>query len=526
MAYFLRMKRFEMSAVVPRKAKPALPRNQSHGRGAIVAAVAAVLMLSGCGWFGGSKETPGVVGSVRGFLGGVVADEPRAALAARDMLSAGGSAVDAAVAAGFVLTVAYPTQVPLGGGGVCLVSTSTGKIRGVEMLSFPAVAARADSKLATPGLPRGLFTLHARYGTLRWEQVLSPAEVYARSGMPVTRALAYQLAEHADVLGTDAGLQDLFAPRGTTLAEGTPLVQPELAVVLGSIRQRGPGELHHGALGHSVARALQAAGLDFRFEDFAAGQPQFGPAVRVGANADLYVGALPAVGGLATGQIYGALEGRWKGVAEGGRAALVLSTAAAASRERATFIGPDLAATRSLVQAMAPAQLARLAGAGGTFAPEADAPVGTGIAVVDRRGMAVACSFSGYRPFGIGRLPRGAGLLFAPAPDNAAYSPRWLTAVLGIRDEKELVFAGAAGGGAAAPLALAQVALDTLVGRVELGRALVARRAVPPGSPVAGSGDGPARVQAIVCADGLAEKPEGCRIEADPRGSGLGIGTQ
>lgn len=483
----------------------------------------AAFALSSCG---GSKETPGVVGSVRGFLGGAVVDEPRAALAARDMLSAGGSAVDAAVAAAFVLTVAYPTQVPLGGGGACLVSTGNGKIRGVEMLSFPAVAARPDSKLATPGLPRGLFALHARYGNLRWEQVMSPAEVFARSGMPVTRALAYELAAHADILGTDARLQAIFAPTGTTLAEGTPLVQPELAVILGAIRQRGPGDLHYGALGRSVARALQAAGLDFRFEDFAAGQPQFGPALHVGSKVALYVGSLPAEGGLAAGQIYGALEGRWRDTPPDAHAALVLSTAAAASRDRTTFIGPDLAATRPLVQAMAPAQLARLAGAGGEFAAEPGVPAGTGIAVVDRRGMAVACSFTGYRPFGIGRLPPGVGMLFAPAPDDKDASMRWLTAAIGVRDEKDLVFAGAAGGGAAAPLALAQVALDSLIERAELGRALVARRAVPPGIPVEGTGDGPARVQAIVCRDGLNDNPEACRIEADPRGSGLGIGTQ
>jgi gamma-glutamyltranspeptidase/glutathione hydrolase len=526
MAYVLRMKRFKCSALIRRKAMTPTPRNQSYGRGAIVAALAAVLGLSGCGWFGGSKETPGVVGSVRGFLGGVVADEPRAALAARDMLSAGGSAVDAAVAAAFMLTAAYPTQVPLGGGGMCLVSTNAGRVRGVDMLSFPAVAARADSVLATPGLPRGLFTLHARYGTLRWEQVLSPAEIFARSGAPVTRAFANDLAANAGALAADPALRALYAPSGATLSEGTPLVQPDMAVVLGALRQRGPGDLHNGALGRALAQSLQAAGIDFRFEDFAAGLPQFGPAVRVGSKFDFYVAAPPAVGALAAGQIYGALEGRWRSTAAGERAGLVLSTAAAASRERAGFIGPDLAATRPIPEAMGPQRLAALAGAGGAFAAEGDVPVGTGLAVVDRRGMAVACAFSGYKPFGAARLPAGVGMLFAPAPNGADVSARWLTAAIGLRDQKDLVFVGAAGGGASAPLALAQVALDALPGEVELGRALVARRASAPGAPVVGTGDGPARVQAIVCPGGLTDSPEKCRMEADPRGSGLGLGTQ
>ncbi|HUZ62632.1 MAG TPA: gamma-glutamyltransferase, partial [Acetobacteraceae bacterium] len=158
------------------------------------------LSLAGCGsqtFFTGPAPTPGMPGYVQGFLGGVSADEPRAALVARSVLAEGGNAADAAVALGFALTVTLPSRAGLGGGGACLAyePQTRGPGHGVPeaVLFLPkataSVPASADRPAAVPMVPRGLFLLHARYGHLPFDQLIAPAERLARLGTPVSRAL-------------------------------------------------------------------------------------------------------------------------------------------------------------------------------------------------------------------------------------------------------------------------------------------------------------------------------------------------
>lgn len=488
----------------------------------MAALLASGMALSGCSWVGlGESKTQdlGVVGSVRGFLGGATLAEPRAALVARDILSAGGSAADAAVAAALTLTVTLPSQAPLGGGGFCLIATGSGRTRSVESLAFPAIAAAPDAQIATPGIPRGLFALHARFGRLRWEQVVSPAESFARNGTEATRALAIDVAANAPLLAADPGLRAIFLPQGKPIAEGERMVQPQMAAALGVLRSRGPGDLHSGQFSRALVQSVNAAGLRLTAPELAAGAAQFLPSVRVGEANDLFVGTMPAAGGIAVGQTFAALEQRWRATAPEARLPLLVSTAAAASRDRAQWLQPDLSSRSPMGEVMAPARLRALAGTGGEFAPEPDTISGTSFAVVDRDGGAVACALTGHTPFGIGKLPQGTAFPLAPAPRADGPDSRWLTVAIALRERSDVTFVGAASGGAAAPVALARAALDALQGREQLARAIEAPRATLPANGEA------ARVQAIHCPGGLVAEGASCRIETDRRGAGLAIGS-
>ncbi len=88
--------------------------------------------VAGCA---GSDIPPkGVVGHIENYFGGLAADEPQAVVVARDVLSAGGTAADAAVAMYFALAVTLPSSAGLGGGGVCVVHGSRKTV--AEALDF------------------------------------------------------------------------------------------------------------------------------------------------------------------------------------------------------------------------------------------------------------------------------------------------------------------------------------------------------------------------------------------------------
>ena len=121
--------------------------------------VLSAAILAGCSKSDGiqSPAAPGQVDYLKGFVGGVAADEPRAALVARDILSAGGSAADAAAAAALAYAVTYPSGGGLGSGGVCVVGDAAKKR--AETIEFPAIPAKAGGPIAMPALVRGLGLL-------------------------------------------------------------------------------------------------------------------------------------------------------------------------------------------------------------------------------------------------------------------------------------------------------------------------------------------------------------------------------
>jgi gamma-glutamyltranspeptidase/glutathione hydrolase len=442
---------------------------------------------------GPSRGQPGYV---RGFLGGVVADDPRAVLAGREVLSAGGNAADAAVAMGLTLTVTLPSRAGLGGGGACLAyapdasSPGGGKPEAVLFVPLaPATTGRgADRPAAVPMMARGLFLLHARYGSTPFETLISSAEQLARFGVPTSRALAKDIAAVSGPLLTDPGARAVFSQNGVPLTEGQPLRQPDLGGTLSQLRIAGVGDLYQGTLARRVALVSQDIGGPIQLSDLRGGLPKLAaPLVRQYGNDRVAFLPPPADGGLATAAAFDDLANNPNDTA--GAVARYLSVLA---RYRAGGISAtEVLAAQGLPAVGAP-----------------PFPASTSLVAMDRSGNAVACALTMDNLFGTGRIMPGLGILAAASP--AAVQPPLLSAGLVWNDNIHAFRAAAGGSGqAGAPLAVAFALINTL----KTGR--------PLSTPV----PDPGRANVIACSRYLPGETSECGWANDPREAGLAMGA-
>lgn len=476
--------------------KPRARRRRIH------AALALLAFLPGCSTVDsvnntlfGSGPAPGQPGYVAGFLGGVAADEPRAVLAGREVLSSGGTAADAAVAVALTLAVTLPSRAGLGGGGACIAyapdrKSPAGGTPEAVLFTPPAPAspgAGADRPAAVPMLARGLYLLHARYGSRPFESLVSPAEQLARFGVPTSRALAKDLTLVAGPLLADPGARAIFSVNGVPLTEGQSLRQPDLGGTLAQIRVAGVGDMYMGALANRIVRSSELVGGPLSASDLRGALPKLAPPlIRPYRNDKVAFLPPPADGGLAAEAAFNALVSN---PAEPGAAAA--RALAVAARWRAGGVTPQAALAANNVPA-APAIF----------------PASTSFVTLDRNGNAVACALTMDNLFGTGRILPELGFLAAASP--AAVPPPLLSAGLVWNDNIKAFRAAAAGSGqAGAPLAVAAGLMNAL------------RSNQPMSVPV----PDPGRANVVACSRYLPGESASCGWATDPREAGLALGA-
>ena len=229
----------------------------------------------------------------------VAAPNSLAVRAGLDVVEAGGTAVDAAVAAMLVAMCTEPGVVsPLGGGFVAvwphdgdpevidanvempgrglpterfgegLVELTMSYGGGITVYAGPG-------SVATPGAISGLGLAHERHGRVPWREVVAPAATAARQGFPLGAAAASYLAITGDSLFAwdpqTAAL--LLHSGGEPKVAGEKIVDPNLAAALDRIGDAGAGDLFTGDLAAALAADQEDRGGLVTRADLAAYRP-------------------------------------------------------------------------------------------------------------------------------------------------------------------------------------------------------------------------------------------------------------
>jgi len=450
-------------------------------RSHLLAGAAGLLLLAGCSVDVGSLGLGNSLG-----LGGaakamalVVGDEPFAVRAGAVTLAQGGDAVDAATAMYFALAVTYPVSAGLGGGGICIVhDAASSQSREFDFLPHDAAGGGA---YAIPGNVRGFSLMQSAYGALPWQKVIAPAEVYARTGFPISQALSARLKDAEDVVRLDAGMASEFMDEsGHAKTAGMIAINSDLADTLSAIRTLGPDAFYAGKAADKIVAYSSAQGGAIASDEMASyradsGTPRvmqlgsdyvFVPATRTGAGA--FVAAL--LDNLAQAQATPTGS-------KDADAAVVVAVRQTLSGFHLTSLPKDLGAT--------------------------------GFAATDANGQSVACAVTMNGPFGSGHTALGTGVVLAKAPSSGAVglASAFLTPVIAVpRSDSaaDLVGAGAGGPNGSAAIAYALT-------RIAHGQEIMTR------SELRSTGVAPYdTVNAIICSISA------CAALPDPGANGLG----
>jgi gamma-glutamyltranspeptidase / glutathione hydrolase len=367
-----------------------------------------------------------------------------------EVMQAGGNAVDASIAAAFVLAVTLPEAGNIGGGGFM-----TSVVDGVPaFLDFreraPGLASRdmyqdehgeVDTDLSytgalsigVPGTVKGMQEAHARYGTRSWTSLLQPAIRLARDGFVVHPELASYVRDEMVRLEEGTNFEDYYA--GATMG-GEVFRQPELAQTLETLASN-PDAFYKGEIADLLVQQMVRSGglishqdlldytavwrepLQFQWRDY-----------------QVIAAPPPSSGGVALAQLLGIHEFAatlFEGVTH--NSAQYLHLLAEIEKrvfaDRGKFLGDPDFHDNPVQELMDPEYLKRRAteinpirmSAPETVEPGLESPETTHFSIVDGDGNAVSITYTLNWDFGSGVVVEGAGFLLNDEMDDFSAKP-------------------------------------------------------------------------------------------------------
>ncbi len=384
---------------------------------------------------------------------GVVATEVQlAADAGAEVLRAGGSAADAAIAASAAVCVVHAQSCGVGGGGFAVVRNADG---GAAVLDYREVAPAGatpdkyvtdgkpdQSKLrkgglavGVPGEIAGWVALHERFGRVPLATVLAPAIRLARDGFVLddAPALRRQIERSAEFLAAEPALRATFLTSEGTVPGGEfRVVQSDLAKTIETVAARGARTFYEGRTAAAIADAVQARGGVLTTADLKRYRVVWREPLRgTYRGREVLTMPPPGSGGIVLEALgilahddpasLGAETATWLHLLAG---AMAQSFA-----DRARWYGDPAFTDVPVARLLAPARLAEIRErlrATQRIQPETEAARGAGtahVSVVDTAGNAVALTTTINTSFGAGIVVPGTGIILNNEMDDFAVAP-------------------------------------------------------------------------------------------------------
>lgn len=197
--------------------------------------------------------------------------------AALHVLNKGGNIIDAFVAASFAISVERPHSSGLGGGGFLLYfNRSENKVYAFDFREIaplaghskmflnkkgeaqPLLSQEGPLAVATPGLVRGIWEIHQRYGKLSWSECLEPAIKLAREGFPLYDQLHEAIEDRKELLFKDPEARRTFYTKeGKTPLLGTLIYQENLARSIEHIAREGAKGFYQGQIASAIVKTVR-----------------------------------------------------------------------------------------------------------------------------------------------------------------------------------------------------------------------------------------------------------------------------
>jgi gamma-glutamyltranspeptidase/glutathione hydrolase len=214
----------------------------------------------------------------------VVSARQEASAIGSAILARGGNAFDAMVATELALAVAYPFAGNLGGGGFMVYRKANGDVGSIDYREKAPASAHRDlyldevgnvipgmstlgaTAVGVPGTIAGITEVHAKMGSLPFEEILAPVIALAKKGVVVTEKQARSMASQREIIAKISGEQSLFAQN---YVAGDTIKYTALANTLTAIAKAGRKAFYEGEMAEKIASFIQERGGFITTEDLA-----------------------------------------------------------------------------------------------------------------------------------------------------------------------------------------------------------------------------------------------------------------